>query len=609
MSSSEEEDSLIVSDEAALPRLSRSATIERRGELFVINRDFDPGRMFDPQAVELETLADKIYTDSMKLSARANRFAIVYKYVWWSIALFIMISGVLIGTLAVEDKKKSATDYVVSVLGYLTTGSMGATLVGKVAEHGVEYKKQAMKLKELGMQASHDKLEVKDPAELYQRLNKASQKLNNLDLEMYQIGMGDSGKRAEQLAEKSATARDSAMSSPERNASSSDERNSDERASGERNSGGRDNGYSSDDYDSDNQSNDETNGNIFDLSNIQLQGTNKGKGKSKDKPGNQHGDRRSNRKDNKKSQSVFNMLKFGGKSSSKVGGGSRSNGGNRSKNGKDKGKGKRRHSRSLDDIYTDGGLNGSSSRTRNGSNNGSNNESNSDSSSRPNSQPNSENNSESNSDGSPRMLTTSNKATGRGITKGVNNDKGKATSRPLDERITRKINDTLGGDVDSRDSTDIVELQNSDEIETSIDGSDNKGRFRIRTVTPPSKSGGSGSSGSSRTNTRYKGKGKEKDKGRSEKKDTDKTKWVGKSRGVTFKLEDEDSGQPIDIRSTSIISNPSLLLTEDDLNVYSLNNLHISPSTDDLRLTQMEEGRDDPDDTLEEDDDEINNDS
>ena len=534
MSSAEEEDSLEISNEVPLPRLSRSATVERRGKLFVINKEYDPGRMFDPQAAELETMADQLYTDSMKLSAKANRYATVYKWLWYFTVFFIVVSGIIIAALSVEDKKKNASDYVVAILGGLTSGSMITAFAGKVVERGVEYKKRSIKLRELGTQASHDKLEIKDPAELYQKLNRAYRKLNNLDLEIYQIGIGDSGKRASQLAEMSASAKGSMMSSPEDSGgdySSEDNIDSDSGEDSGRDSGGEDGNvnYGNNGYDN----------NIFNLSNIPLPNqddiNNRRKDSNKLKGNKNNGNKGNSRNNgaNKKSQSMFDILRRSGKSKAKLSGKESDKKSSKQSGKSSKGKFKRKgHTRSLDEIS----INNISEDRGSGSN--SNNDSNSTINNSPDGSP------SGSPDGSPSNSTE------------ASPDGSPDTSPRISD-----INERLGG----KQNNKTTNIANNDK---------NTGRFRVRSLTPQYQT------------TNDKGKGKEKRKanigsGRAKKPNT-----------VAFKLEDSDEHNNIDIRSTTIVPNP---FYQENLDILELHAVQTSPTTDDLRLMQMEEGNSDGD--------------
>ncbi len=195
------------------PRLSRSRTIERRGNMYVVSSNYTPGRLFDEHAQEVEVMADDIQTQSAKLAAKASRYATLCKTGNILGAIFIVVAGLLVAVLTGDNHKQEWIDWVLRILGGATAAWQTIVFTTKLVERGVEYKKTSGKLRELAAQVSHDKIKIKSPDELYVKLEDAFRKLNNYDLRLYQNGIGDSGKRASHLASKSRSARESIVTS------------------------------------------------------------------------------------------------------------------------------------------------------------------------------------------------------------------------------------------------------------------------------------------------------------------------------------------------------------------------------------------------------------
>lgn len=117
-------------------------TIERRGRLYMIN---NPGSSEDDDIVNrgnISTMIDDLYQESLDMSRRANRIASVHKIVYSLCKFLIIVSGMAVGILSIQQ-----TNYIVAVIGFAVTAVQSILDTFAVERRGVLLKDTANRLR------------------------------------------------------------------------------------------------------------------------------------------------------------------------------------------------------------------------------------------------------------------------------------------------------------------------------------------------------------------------------------------------------------------------------------------------------------------------------
>lgn len=90
-------------------------TIRRRGNIYKINES----RIKEENGIDI--MIHDLYEETLKMSAQANKRAIIYKYFVIICSFFVIIAGAIIGVLTIEQYTNTVSKYITAILGFIIT--------------------------------------------------------------------------------------------------------------------------------------------------------------------------------------------------------------------------------------------------------------------------------------------------------------------------------------------------------------------------------------------------------------------------------------------------------------------------------------------------------
>lgn len=147
--------------------VSGAKTVRRRGNSYVINNLLlEDDSEITTEADIVEHMIEDLYRDAVRMASSSNNIATIFKYIYITVTLFIIISGAVIGTLsAISTTQTSKT--VTTILGFIITGVTAVMTTFSIEKRGVLLKEVSNKLRRLSRQVrtleylnleSHDKM-------------------------------------------------------------------------------------------------------------------------------------------------------------------------------------------------------------------------------------------------------------------------------------------------------------------------------------------------------------------------------------------------------------------------------------------------------------------
>lgn len=113
--------STVTNNDTGLKMCERAGckTIRRRGNIYKINES--PIKEEVPKEDDIDIMIHDLYEETLKMSAQANKRAIIYKYFVIICSFFVIIAGAIIGVLTIEQYTNTVSKYVTAVLGFIIT--------------------------------------------------------------------------------------------------------------------------------------------------------------------------------------------------------------------------------------------------------------------------------------------------------------------------------------------------------------------------------------------------------------------------------------------------------------------------------------------------------